>query len=54
MKEYTLRHPKCGARWETAYEVSPKMLVCINCGENLPTLYDPLIYVVTIPKEERL
>ena len=54
MKEYTLRHPKCGARWETAYEVSPKMLVCINCGENIQTRYEPLIYVVTTTKEESL
>ena len=53
MQEYILRHTKCGAVWDASYNVSPEMMVCIKCGENVKTRYVPVISVVTPNKEDR-
>ena len=47
MKEYTLRHPKCGAKWQAEYDKIPKEVQCIECGQLVQGVYDPVIYVVT-------
>ena len=45
MKEYTLKHPKCGAKWQAEYDKAPKEVQCIECGQIVQGVYDPVIYV---------
>lgn len=52
MREYILRHTKCGAVWDASYNVSPEMMVCSKCGEEVRTIYDPIIEMVTLKKGE--
>jgi len=50
--QYDLCHPKCGAKWQAVYERCPDEVQCIECGQVLPSIYNPLVTVVTIPKEK--
>ena len=49
---YDLRHPKCGAKWQAEYDKAPKEIQCIECGQVLPSIYDPIIHVARLPTTE--
>ena len=49
---YDLRHPKCGAKWQAEYDKAPKEIQCIECGQVLPSIYDPKIHVARLPTTE--
>ena len=52
MRDYTLRHTQCGAIWEASYGTSPEMLICIKCGEEVRTIYEPIIEMVNARKKK--
>ncbi len=51
--QYDLRHPKCGAKWQAEYDKAPKEVQCIECGQIVQGVYDPIIYVARLKGEEQ-